>query len=92
MQHVTGDARNISFDVSLGRGVGSTCTLVAESFLKHAPAALDPDVALLLLGKSLQGRTNCCYSNGAPVLPQTLSVVDISLTGVACPITATPSF
>lgn len=39
---VTGDARRISFDVTEGRGVGSTTTLIADSFLRDAPDLLRP--------------------------------------------------
>jgi exopolyphosphatase len=57
-QDVAGPARNVSFDESLGRGVGSTCTLVAEAFLTHAPACLHPDVAFMLLGVILVDTLN----------------------------------
>jgi inorganic pyrophosphatase/exopolyphosphatase len=33
--HVAGPARNISFDVVARKGVGSTCTLVAEALAQH---------------------------------------------------------
>lgn len=48
--HVSGDARRIAFDADAGRGIGSTCTLVAEAFLRDAKEALDATVARLLLG------------------------------------------
>lgn len=57
-QDVTGRARNVSFDESLGRGVGSTCTLVAEAFLADAPSFLHADVALMLLGVILVDTLN----------------------------------
>ena len=52
---VTGDRRCISFDESVGRGVGSTCTLIAESLLQlqqeRAPnTVLDAAIAEMLLG------------------------------------------
>lgn len=44
--HVTGAARNISFVPSEGRGVGSTCTLVARRLLDAAAAgAIEPELA-----------------------------------------------
>ena len=33
LQHVAGDCRIVAFDQQLGKGIGSTCTLVTEAFL-----------------------------------------------------------
>ena len=62
---VTGDQRCISFDESLGRGVGSATTLVAERFKAHAADAL-PHVALPLLGVVLIDTANLHESKATP--------------------------
>lgn len=49
-QWVQGNSRQISFNLSENRGVGSTCTLVADNLLTTAPEAISAEIAKALLG------------------------------------------
>jgi inorganic pyrophosphatase/exopolyphosphatase len=64
--HVTGAARNISFDESVGKGVGSTCTLVASAAKSRVPSVLKQEPALtkVLMGTILLDTVNCSESAG----------------------------
>eukprot|EP01138_Halocafeteria_seosinensis_P000698 gb/GECG01000714.1/.p1 GENE.gb/GECG01000714.1/~~gb/GECG01000714.1/.p1 ORF type:complete len:502 (+),score=57.52 gb/GECG01000714.1/:1-1506(+) len=66
VDHVTGSARSISFNESLGKGVGSTCTLVAEAASKRVPFVLEQEPALtkILMGTILLDTVNCSESAG----------------------------
>lgn len=55
---VSGDARRVAFSATERRGIGSSCTLVAQSFLSDAQEALTEQVAALLLGVILIDTSN----------------------------------
>jgi inorganic pyrophosphatase/exopolyphosphatase len=67
LQHVSGGNRLISFDESIGRGVGSTCTLVAHLMLQWkkrtttAPAA--PAIAADAQGPWVRGTVETASSS-----------------------------
>jgi inorganic pyrophosphatase/exopolyphosphatase len=67
LQHVSGGNRLISFDESIGRGVGSTCTLVAQLMLQWkkrtttAPAA--PAIAAVAQGPWVRGTVETASSS-----------------------------
>ena len=89
--HVVGPLRRISFDPLVRKGVGSTCTLVAEALLaaedapaQGAPAAtgaraghlLTPALAQLLLGVVLLD-TSCLSSHADKATPRDHAAVAV---------------
>lgn len=64
---VTGALRHISFDPTVRKGVGSTCTLVAEALA--GSSLLTPDIARLLLGVILLD-TSCLSAHAGKATAQ----------------------
>jgi inorganic pyrophosphatase/exopolyphosphatase len=82
--HVTGEDRRISYDLAAGRGVGSTCTLVAQSLFslsgaetgsEAAAVAIDAGIAELLLGVILLDTLGLSPSAGKTT-PEDAAVVE----------------
>lgn len=64
--HVQGSERKIDFDESQGKGIGSTCTLVAKEIVDQFPSLFTEEEALakILLGTILLDTVNCSEAAG----------------------------